>query len=134
MDFVIARHVVRAGSGGSVAQVTTHRVALTVNFTDEELATIRSRRLADTVVYLDPPRRLEGFLEPIRQRLTLQHLVKRRPNTRTFMNATDAAIFETDLRRDVLPLVEDILAGTRLHLQPLLMQISGTAAKPEHNV
>ena len=78
----------------------------TVDFSDGELARLRAAKLYETVLYRDPPVTIPGFREPLLQRLTLIHLIKRRPNRRTFATPIDANIFE---RTNIVPQVEKLI-------------------------
>lgn len=124
----ISREEVEPRSGALGARTVRYCVAFTVTFTEQELVLIRAERLADVTVYEDPPQKIPRFREPIHQRLLIRHLVRRRPNTRTFSGTVNANLFERELREKVLPLVREIIGGTRRHTARSISRYTQAAA------
>ena len=100
MKVTITHEDAQVGGAPLVARPIRHRVKFTVDFSDEELALIRSALLGDAVIYSDPPVTLPGFRTPIMQRLTVQDFVRRRPNTRSFVTPIEAKFFDHELQGD----------------------------------
>lgn len=113
MQVTIVHEEIPVAASRSEVAHTRYRVNFTVDFSDQELAWLSAARISETVLYRDPPIILPGFREPLLQRLTVGHLVKRRSNRRSFATPVDANLFEQELRNNILPRLEKLIRESR---------------------
>lgn len=113
MQVTIVHEEIPVAAGLGKVTHTRYRVNFTTEFSDQERAWLFSAGAFETVLYRDPPVTVPGFKEPLQQRLTVGHLVKRRPNRRTFATWVDAQLFEQVLRANILPQLETVVQASR---------------------